>query len=446
MNLLKPLILKGEIMSELIKKIPAIDGEFLTYPSGEGCELYLLKGVGFEAFTTYCMKLGQSGFSCVNKNKIENNFFEFYKKENVIVCVGYYDCDKTMRIVVDEKTDFPEFVQRKVTKKTDSVFWQFEVDHSLIDCGMCYILKLSSGAFFIIDSAHTYSINDCERIHKFLRERTPENEKIHIAGWFFSHAHDDHIAQFISYLNFYCYDTVIDALYYNFISSDHRDGTDWMETHRGYVALFNNALENHPEIPVIRLHTGQTFYIDNLKVDVLCSHEDVFPNDNSNFNDSSVVLMLTLEKTKILIPGDAGHEESYILEARYPEYLKSDIVQSAHHGHFGTTEDFYRLVKANVVLFPVTQIMFDGDFDRYPANKVAIDLADEYHIASNGTVEIPLPFKKGNLKVYPDETFESFKGVFDLWTYTYTPEYKEKLYKEYLARGGKPLDEYKDGF
>ena len=124
---------------------------------------------------------------------------------------------------------------------------------------------------------------------------------------------------------------------------DHRDGGEWMESHRGYYTLFYNALNNHPEIPVIRLHTGETFYLDNLKVDVLCSHEDVFPNDNSNYNDSSVVIMLTVEGTKILIPGDAGHEESYILEARYPDYLKSDIVQSAHHGHFGTTENFYQL-------------------------------------------------------------------------------------------------------
>ena len=433
-------------MSRLIDKIPSFDKKHIFYPSGDGCEVYILNDISFETFVSYCSRLKQSDFECVNKNKLENNFFEFYKKGEISLCVGYYDCDKSIRIVVDEKSDFPAFVPINYNKKTNTTFWQFEVDHSLIDCGMCYILQLASGAFFIIDSPHTYSVNDCERIHSFLRERTPLNENIHIAGWFFSHGHEDHIAQFISYLNFYCDDTVIDALYFNFVSMDHRDGGDWMESHRGYYTLFYNALNEHSSIPVIRLHTGETFYIDNLKVDVLCSHEDVFPNDNSNYNDSSVVLMLTLENTKILIPGDAGHEESYILEARYPQYLKSDIVQSAHHGHFGTTEEFYRLVDADVVLFPVTQIMFDGDFDRYPANKVAIDLADEYHIASNGTVEIPLPYKKGTLKLYPDETFESFKGVNDLWSYSYTPEYKEKLYKEYLARGGKPLEEYKDGF
>lgn len=220
----------------------------------------------------------------------------------------------------------------------------------------------------------------------------------------------------------------------------------WMDSLRGYYKMFRNAIENHPEVNVIRLHTGQSFYVDNLKFDVLCSHEDVFPNDNSNYNDSSVVIMVTAENTKVLLPGDAGHEESYILEARYPKYLKSDIVQQAHHGHFGTTDNFYRLVDADVALFPVTQIKFDEELDHWSANRVSLEIADEYYIASNGTVEIDLPFKKGEIKVFPDETFESFKGVYDLWSYEYTKEYKEKLYKEYLSRGGKPLDEYKDGF
>lgn len=433
-------------MGDLIKNLPETGfGQYEFYPSGDGCELYLYKNVSFDSFDKYCDELSKK-FQLVNENEIENNFFKFYKAETIILCLGYYKCDNTVRLIIDTQSDFPNFKPQEIRSSNKSVFWQFEVDHSLIDCGMCYIFQTASGAFFIIDSPHTYSINDCERIHNFLRERTPEGEKIRIAGWFFSHGHEDHIAQFMSYLNFYSEDTVIENLYFNLVSMDHRDGGDWMESHRGYYTLFFNALKNHPEVPVTRLHTGQTFYIDNLKVDVLCSHEDVFPNDNSNYNDSSVVIMLTAEDTKILIPGDAGHEESYILEARYPQYLKSDIVQSAHHGHFGTTENFYRLVDAKIVLFPVTQIMFDGDFDRYPENKFAIDLADEYHIASNGTVEIELPYKKGNVKVYPDETFESFKGVYDLWSYTYTPEYKEKLYKEYLARGGRPLDEYKDGF
>lgn len=435
-------------MISLLNKIPTPEfGEFEFYPSGEGCELALYKNVSFKSFCEYSQKLCNGSFELVNENEIENNYFKFFKSDSLSVSLGYYGCDSAVRLVVDTNINFPQFVPCEIyDKKAQTTLWQFEVDHRLIDCGMCYIVRTNTGAFFIIDSAHTYSVNDCERIHTFLRERTPNGEKIHIAGWFFSHGHEDHIAQFINYIGYYMTDTVIDGFYYNFIDMNHRDGGEWMQSHAGYINMFNERIRKHPEIPVYRLHTGQTFYIDNLKFDVLCSHEDVFPNDNSNYNDSSVVLMMTAEGSKFMIPGDAGHEESYILEARYPKYLKADIVQQAHHGHFGTTDNFYRLVDADVALFPVTQIKFDEELDHWSANRVSLDIADEYYIASNGTVEIDLPLKKGCVKVYPDETFESFEGVYNLWSYEYTPEYKQKLYEEYLRRGGKPLDEYKNGF
>lgn len=425
-----------------------LNSQPLEYFSDTDCDVFLYTSCGEELFNAVCDKYNSTfSFDLINSNEIENNSFRFFKKENILICVGYFRCNNSIRIVIDANTALPDFEPRNVINRAQTTMWQFEVDHSLIDCGMCYIFRTCTGAFFVIDSAHTYSINDCERIHDFLRERTPEGEKIHIAGWFITHGHDDHVAQFTNYLDFYMKDTVIDKIYMNLIPLKHRDSHAWLFCNKMYDANTRRAIAAHPEIELVRLHTGMTFYIDNLKFDALCSHEDVFPADNTNYNDSSIVLMVTAEGSKVLIPGDAGHEESYILEDRYPEYLKADIVQQAHHCHFGTTEHFYELVGAECVLFPATQIKFDETWDVHTSNRKSIEIAGgNYFIASNGTVEIDLPYVKGNERLLPDETFESFKGVYDLWTYSYTTEYKEKLYNEYLARGGKPLDEYKNGF
>lgn len=441
------------MISDFVSKIEAsasliFNNQPLKYQSDKACELFLYNDCSKQKFDLFCCEIcDKFGCKLININVIENNDFKFYLKDNFLICVGFYRCNNSVRIVVDGDTKLPCFEPSAAIRKEKTTFWQFEVDHSLIDCGMCYFLRLPSGSFFVIDSAHTYSVNDCERIHDFLRERTPENEKTHIAGWFITHGHDDHVAQFTNYLNFYMEDTVIDKVYMNLIPLDHRDLDGWMFANKMYDKNTRDAIAARPEIDLVRLHTGMTFYIEDVKFDVLCSHEDVFPGDNSNYNDSSVVLMITAEGTKILIPGDAGHEESYVLEARYPNYLKADIVQQAHHCHFGTTERFYELVGAECVLFPATQIKFDETYNVHPTNRKSIEIAKgNYYIASNGTVEIDLPYVKGNEKVYPDETFESFKGVCDLWNYQYTAEYKQKLYSEYLSRGGKPLEEYKDGF
>ena len=420
-----------------------LKSEAQCYDSGVDSQLLLYYDVEKHAFNEL---VAQYEGKKLYDNKIENNEFFFCVDEDILLSFGHYECDNSIRISLDGKTALPQYKKEQYLNNSETTLWQFEVDHTLIDCGMCYILRTCDGSFFVIDSAHTYSIKDCDRIYDFLRERTPDGQKVHIKGWFLSHGHEDHIAQFMNYIRYYTHDTIIEKVYHNFIPNDHRDGTYWTPSNLNYVTIFYELMEKHPEISVCRLHTGMYFYSNNIRFDVLCSHEDVFPGDNENYNDSSVVIMAQAEGTKILFPGDAGHEESYILEARYPQYLKSDIVQQAHHGHFGATDRFYELVNAEVALFPVTQIKFDEELPHQSANRKSLEISKFYFIASNGTVEIPLPYKSGEFRLLADETFESFSGVFNLWAYEYTKERKEQLYKEYLQRGGKPMDEYKNGF
>jgi beta-lactamase superfamily II metal-dependent hydrolase len=156
-----------------------------------------------------------------------------------------------------------------------------------------------------------------------------------------------------------------------------------------------------------------------------------------DFNNTSTVLMMTAEGSKVLFPGDASAESDKVILRRYADYLKCDVVQVSHHGHSGTSPEFYRLADAECALFAVTQIKFDEEYPRQEANRTAIEIAKEYYIASNGTVEIPLPYVFGQTKVYPDETFEDFNGIFNLWTYEYTDEMKQKLYNEFLLRSKK---------
>ena len=44
------------------------------------------------------------------------------------------------------------------------------------------------------------------------------------------------------------------------------------------------------------------------------------------------------------------------------------------------------------------------------------------------------PLKNSKILIYPDETNESFEGIFNLWGYDYTDEFKEKNASDFRAR------------
>ena len=413
------------------------------YDSAFSSKLWLFEDVEKEEYLTQLEEIKNAGFSFVYETVIEENVTNVFKGDEGLVFSSFYPCDNTVRTIFETNKNLPEYEMRdNLENKAKTTLWQFEVDHSLIDCGMCYIIRCCDGSFFVVDSAHTYSCRDDERIHDFLRERTPQGEKIKIAGWFFSHGHDDHIAQFTNFLKYCSSDVEIEGLYFNFPTFEHRDAHDWMGAGAGYVKQFRDAIEKRTDIPVYTLHSGERFFIRNLKFDVLCSHEDVFPQSLEDYNNSSIASMMTVDGNKISFPGDASAKESVILERRFPEFLKCDIMQVSHHGHFGTSPEFYRLSDARVALFPVTEIKFDEEYPRVEANRVACERAEHTYIAGHGTVMFTFPLENSKILIYPDETNESFQGIFNLWNYEYTDEFKAKNVAAYEARSSFREEDY----
>ncbi len=423
----------GDYMKNIFENIPLISREPCgRYDSGNGREMLVFGNVGRDEYLLQCNLLKSSGFSVFDEHNIKDNFHTTYRSA-VTVHVYYCECENTMRIAADPNLTPYSTKPEPCADAAKTTLWQFEVDHTLIDCGMFYAIRCKDGSFFVIDSAHMYSVNDDIRIIDFLKKQSGGKKPV-VAGWFFSHCHEDHVAKFLDIVEYHRNEIDIEAVYYNFPSPDHRDSVFWGECNYAMNERFERVVNEAADIKKIYLHTGQHFYIRNLEFNVLCTHEDVFPHSMQDFNNSSTVLMMEAEGCKVLFPGDASAESDKVLLRRYGDYLKCDVVQVSHHGHSGTSPEFYRLADADCALFAVTQIKFDEEYPRQEANRVAIDLAKEYHIASNGTVEIPLPYVYGQTKIYPDETFEDFNGIYNLWTYEYSNEMKQKLYEEFLER------------
>ncbi len=407
---------------------------FPPYDCGDEHELYIYKNSTKDEFCDFLISLKSSGYTLLQQNENYENSFAILKKENII-SVYFTPADNTTRVIYGKNCPVPCLTPTDCNGENGTAFYCFENDHTLIDCGMCLLVQCPDYSFFVVDSGHYFQMNDNDRLYDFMRSRTPENKKIVINGWFITHTHTDHTSKLFDFLKYNCRDAIIEGFYINQLSPDYKI-EDWGHEEQVFDRKTREILGNFKSVPVYKLHSGERFYIRNLTFDVMCTHEDVYPTQIEDFNDSSTVLMLTTENTKIFIPGDASSLSDAVLTERFKKKLKCDIVQIAHHGHFGLSTKAYELLEAPVAVFPVTRIKFDEEFKRIEANRKAVEIADEYFISSDGTVRITLPYVKGSATQLHDETFEDFEKIKRLWGYDYTEEYKTELYELFCTNGG----------
>jgi len=295
--------------------------------------------------------------------------------------------------------------------------YQLELDYTNIDCGMSYVFHLNDGRFFIIDGGNCTAREE-DRLFTFLKERS-EGMPI-IAGWFFSHAHDDHIGNFIQFIHMYREDVQIERLIYNFQSIDLPDeDCDWKSSGPAIVKEFYRVLDEYcSNIPVDIVNAGDIFQIGDITVEVLFTHND-FDHGDEYFNDCTTVITTEYAEQKILWLGDVEKEGSRILLQNKLDKLICDIVQVSHHGFSGATKELYAATQARAALWPTPDYLMDdikknSSFLRDNcANLFILNDMDvkEHWVGGYGTVGITLPYKFGEVESYP----KMFYGCSDIY-------------------------------
>ncbi len=374
-----------------------------SYNCNDGCIMYYITDTSKQSFLEYKATLAATDFMLYSESTIRDNYFATYVSKEMLLHLYYTTHDRVTRIIADPNTNYCYRQKAESVIPThQTTLYQLELDYRTVNCGMCYIIQCEDGSFFVIDSAHMNSTNDHIRIYQLLRRLTPPEKKIVIAGWFFSHAHQDHICKFMDFIEADFTDCIIEGLYYNFPSLSapgcERLSDGDIETIREFFAL----VDKHSEIPRIKLHTGQRFSIRNLDFEVLVTHEDMYPKPLTRFNDTSTVLMMTVDGCRTLFLGDSNVEESTIMVARYGAYLKSDIIQVAHHGFNHSNVGIYFCAEAKVALYPTPISNYEADRTS-EANKTVHRISEEIYVGEKGTVELKLPYIPHSAVVYPKE-------------------------------------------
>ena len=328
-----------------------------------------------DEYKAYLETLPAAGYKAYQTNQIGNNLYATYISSKNMIHVYYVDYLGAVRLISESMSTakLPGNTDKSFTKVTDMAFTMMDLDAPAGVFGNCFIITLEDGSFILNDGGGDLSRNTTANFEKPVSrpDKNSENKEllnllkslnkredgeIVIAAWIISHQHWDHIKNAIDLFNNYKKDLKLERIIYNVVAPSIRYNTYNPETYIEKGQL--NKIAQNYGADIIRMHTGQTIQIRNLKLEVLYTNEDIYPLAPEKFNNTSFVHRFDVKKgdttQRFTIMGDIEEVASKVLVDMYGDELKTDIMQVAHHGYGGSVE-LYAKYAPSVVMWPKEQ-------------------------------------------------------------------------------------------
>lgn len=213
---------------------------------------------------------------------------------------------------------------------------------------MGYIIKTKNDKMIVIDGGLG---EDAKNLLKYI-----QNHDNKVDYWFLTHNHNDHAGAFVEIMK--SDDVQVDNIY---VSLNEKE---WYQVNEPTRAEFTEALidtlnEEKLKDKVISPELNEKINIDDINVEILGIKNPEFTENPGN--EQSMVIKFDTGKTKLLILGDTGEKSSEKLLLNQKDKLKSDIVQMAHHGQAGATEELYKAVNPTICLWPTPEWLWNND-------------------------------------------------------------------------------------
>ena len=379
---------------------PAYEGLTLTASEDVGQNsveyCYTGSGVTTANYNDYCAKLVAAGFELYTENTIEGSVYRTYVSEEkaAMLHVTYAAFtyakaqnvtryQKTIRIVSSPTGIKPQTQARLIEKEafnpvqtfekiTDTRVTAMQMQRDIGNFGNAYIITLEDGSFIIIDGGASESgSTDHHRMYRVLRDlyylahgytANETDHRIQLAAWYLTHSHGDHAGNFAQFAGTYGQKIDAERMLANLCSdSETNNAYNPNNGVRDNITMYTGSFKTR--MAYYKVRTGWKFYIRNVELEVLFTHEDLCPERLYYFNDSSTAIRMTIyntdgngnrqgKPTTVLWEGDMFQKGCQFMRATYGSYLKSDMGQVAHHGYAGCDWAYYQLVSPTIMWWP----------------------------------------------------------------------------------------------
>lgn len=326
-------------------------------------KMQLVANTNLDEYESYCAELCEVGFSKVYSNELEGVVCNAFRKDGKLFYTYFSKELEEVRVIEDNCTkNFEDFGYTYSEGEAVTVY-QFdypycnsvnkEEEKTYSTNGMMYILRLADNSLVVIDggSIRQSSDKNIEECMKFMRKitGTKEGENLRIALWYGTHGHSDHVTFFYKLLGFYHKEIELERVMFNYPNLA-------LIEHDERINMFRERLQKfYPNVKYLAPHTGMSFSVANLKIDILYTHEDAVSSITGktpikNANDGSTVSRLTAAEKRFLVLGDLNVlGEGKIVDMHGKKVFKTDILQAPHHLYNSDTI-IYANSKAEYVL------------------------------------------------------------------------------------------------
>ena len=389
----------------IISDIPSLDGTE-KYSVGAGSDMTYGSSTP-DKFAAFCAELDEIGFVKLYEQESAGNLFATYQGEDIYVYTYYTAYSGKIRVITGPLDELAQVSYDTGAAKT---YTPYITSIRQTDNGLGLIMRLPDGRFIIVDGGYKGD----DRVYEALRELVPSG-KITIAAWFISHPHNDHYRGFTDFITNHSTDSsiVIERLMLNFADPEDfyavEDGDKTVEWDVNFI--YNTIKEYAPDLTITQVHTGQIIDFGDATMEILYTMEDLMPKELPNINDSSMAIRLKMGGSSFMILGDTCYTSGPIMHKMWGEYLKSDMVQIAHHGQWPSVESIYHDIKAEVVIVPAKLSRYKSDISdsRWKKQTTAfLSYAKDLYTACDEPIMIELPYKFKNNKAAMVEAIKSY--------------------------------------